>query len=287
MLLLAALAAVGCSKHGETPEILAESMDTAKAEPVATAGEFRASNRSDGGLGPAAPAKITEPMTFADGKAAYEARKYSDATTIFELYTGRHPDNAWGHYMLGLAAWKSGDLGKAESAFEQALRIDPDHVKSYVNLSRVLIDQKRNDDALHRLTRAAEIDPFSNEVYRLLGRAYHAQGKTDEAVAAYRRAIELNELDAWSMNNLGLLFLEKQRADEALPLFARALELRKEVPAFHNNLGMALEHTGRFRDAAIAYNDALTADPGYDKAKQNLARVEAVKGNGEAKTTSK
>jgi tetratricopeptide (TPR) repeat protein len=142
MLLLAALAAVGCSKHGETPEILAESMDTAKAEPVATAGEFRASNRSDGGLGPAAPAKITEPMTFADGKVAYEARKYSDATTIFELYTGRHPDNAWGHYMLGLAAWKSGDLGKAESAFEQALRIDPDHVKSYVNLSRVLIDQK-------------------------------------------------------------------------------------------------------------------------------------------------
>ena len=287
MLLLAALAAVGCSKRGETPDTPAESVDTVKPKPVATAGESAASHGSDGGLAPAAPAKITAPMTFADGKAAYEARKYSDATAIFERYTGRRPDNAWGHYMLGLAAWKSGDPGKAEGAFAHALRIDPDHIKSYVNLSRVLIDQKRNDDALGRLTRAAEIDPSSNEVYRLLGRTYHAQGKTDDAVAAYRRAIELNELDAWSMNNLGLLFLEERRADEALPLFAKAVELRKEVPAFHNNLGMALEHTGRFAEAAVAYDKALTADPGYDKAKQNLARVEAVEKNGEAKATSK
>jgi Flp pilus assembly protein TadD len=284
VLLLAAFAAGGCSKRGETSRTEAESTDTAPAKPVPTSGESVASKRSDDG---GAMAKITAPVTFADGKAAYAANKYSDATAIFELYTGRRPENPWGHYMLGLSAWKSGDLAKAESAFEKALSIDPHHVKSLVNLSRVFIDQKRSDDARDRLTRAAEIDPDSPEVHRLLGRTYHAQGKTDEAVEAYRRAIELNELDAWSMNNLGLLFLEKQRADEALPLFARAVELRKEVPAFHNNLGMALEHTGRFRDAAMAYNSALTADPAYDKAKQNLARVEAVNGNGEPKTTSK
>ena len=118
-------------------------------------------------------------------------------------------------------------------------------------------------------------------MYRLLGRTYHAQGKTDEAMDAYRRAIELNELDAWSMNNLGLLFLETKRADEALPLLAKAVELRQDVPAFHNNLGMALEHTGRFKAAATAYKAALTADPGYDKAKRNLARVEAVQGDSE------
>jgi Flp pilus assembly protein TadD len=83
------------------------------------------------------------------------------------------------------------------------------------------------------------------------------------------------------MNNLGLLLLEQQRADEALPLLARAVELRMEVPAFHNNLGMALEHTGRFVAAAAEYRGALTADPGYGKARQNLARVEAVKGGRE------
>jgi Flp pilus assembly protein TadD len=282
MLLLAALAAAGCSKRGETSQTKAESTDTAKAKPVGTAGESRnPKGTDDERLGTAAPVTITEPMTFADGKAAYDAKKYSDATAIFERYTARRPDNAWGHYMLGLSAWKDGNVAGAESAFEKALSIDPRHVKSLVNLSRVLIDQKRHDDAIDRLTRAADIDPESTEVYRLLGRTSAAQGKTEEAMQAYRRAIELNELDAWSMNNLGLLFLEKQRAEEALPLFTKAAELRKEVPAFHNNLGMALEHTGRFRDAAVAYNSALTADPGYHKAKQNLARVEAVKGDRE------
>ena len=110
---------------------------------------------------------------------------------------------------------------KSEQAFEKALSIDPHHVKSLVNLSRVFIDQKRHDEAVDRLTRASEIEPESAEVYRLLGRTYHTQRKTDEAVAAYRQAIDLDERDAWSMNNLGLLLLETKRADEALPLLTR------------------------------------------------------------------
>ncbi len=40
---------------------------------------------------------------------------------------------------------------------------------------------------------------------------------------------------------------------------------------------MALEHTGRFMAAATEYRGALQADPNYEKAQQNLARVEAVK----------
>jgi Flp pilus assembly protein TadD len=278
VLLLAGVAALGCSKPSETVEAKAASSASPALKPVATGGEKRTAG--EGSL-PTATPKITAPMSFADGQAAFQARKYSDATAIFDRYTTERPANAWGHYMLGLSAWKSGDLAKSEQAFEKALSLDPHHVKSLVNLSRVFIEQKRYDDALGRLSSAAEIDPESTEVQRLLGRTYHTQGKTDEAVSAYRRAIELNELDAWSMNNLGLVFLETDRADEASPLLTKATELRPEVPVFHNNLGMALEHTGRFKAAATAYKAALAADPGYDKAKRNLARVEAVQGNSE------
>ena len=276
-LLLAAVATIGCSKRGDTVEAKAGSPDAA-AKPVMTTG-LKPTDRA--GVASDATAKIASPVSFADGKAAYQARNYSEATTIFEHYTGQRPANAWGHYMLGLSAWKSGDLAKSEQAFEKALSVDPRHVKSLVNLSRVFIEQKRHDDALDRLRRAADIDPESTQVYRLLGRSYHTQGKTDDAVAAYRRAIELNELDAWSMNNLGLVLLETQRAEEAVPLLEKAVELKQDVPAFHNNLGMALEHTGRFKDAAAAYANALNADPSYEKAKQNLTRVEAVKSDRE------
>ena len=277
VVILTAFATASCSKHDDALQAKAASADSAAPQPVTTAGESLAVNTEDeeGPVLEPSP-KITGPVSFADGEAAYQARKYSEATAMFDRYTGQRPANAWGHYMLGLSAWKSGDLAKSEQAFEKALSIDPNHVKTLVNLSRVFIDQKRYDDAIVRLTRASEIDPESPQVHRLLGRTYHDQGKTDEAVAAYRRAIELNELDAWSLNNLGLLFLETARAEDAVPLLTRAVELRQEVPAFHNNLGMALEHTGRFKEAATAYKGALAADPGYTKAKRNLARVEAV-----------
>ena len=200
---------------------------------------------------PDATPTITGPVSFADGQAAYQARKYSDATAMFERYTGQRPANAWGHYMLGLSAWKSGDLAKSEQAFEKALSIDPHHVKSLVNLSRVFIEQKRYDDA------ARQADACGRDRSRIDRGASAARPylrtrreRPTRPMDAYRRAIELNELDAWSMNNLGLLLLETKRADEALPLLAKAVELRQGVPAFHNNLGMALEHTGRFKAAA-------------------------------------
>jgi tetratricopeptide (TPR) repeat protein len=278
VLLLSAFAAAGCSQRGEPVQTKADLRASVQPKPVATRGEsLPLKPVANEGLVPGVTPKIIGPVSFADGQAAYQAGKYSDATAIFEHYTGQRPANAWGHYMLGLSAWKSGDLARSEEAFEKALSIDPLHVKSLVNLSRVFIEEKRYDDALDRLTTAAEINPESTALFRLLGRTYVAQGKTGEAMDAYRRAIDIDAFDAWSMNNLGLLLLETKRADEALPLLVKAVELRQGVPSFHNNLGMALEHTGRFKAAAAAYKAALAVDPGYDKAKRNLARVEAVR----------
>jgi tetratricopeptide (TPR) repeat protein len=274
VMMLAALVAAGCSKHDESSAAKTGSPGT--AQPVAKQADSLAT-RGTGGEGPVAAATtISTSGSFADGEAAYHAKKYGEATAIFDGYTTRRPTNAWGYYMLGLSAWKSGDFTKSENAFDEALRLDPNHVKSLVNSSRLFIDQQRYDDAIARLTRAAEIDPESLEVSRLLARTYADQGHTEEAVAAYQHVLELNENDAWAQNNLGLLFLETDRPGDALPHFAKAVELRKDVAMFHNNLGMALEHTGRFKAAAVAYSGALAADPRYEKAQLNLARVEAV-----------
>ena len=278
VLLVAAFAAVGCTKRDTPTTKATESLDSAQAKPVAAVSELPplAGTDEEGFVKDTTP-KVKGPASFADGEAAYNAKNYTEAATIFEDYTIQKPDNAWGHFMLGLSTWKAGDLDKSQKAFETALTIDPGHFKSLVNLSRVFIEKKQYDEAINTLMKAGDIEPNAADVYRLVGRAYHAQGKTDDAVDAYTRAIELDDQDAWSMNNLGLVLLQKKQVDEALSFFAKAVELKKDVAAFHNNLGMALEHTGRFGAAATAYANAVTADPAYLKAKQNLARVEAVK----------
>jgi Flp pilus assembly protein TadD len=277
-LVLTAFAAAACSKPSEAPN-KAQANDSTRAKPATPPSAPVVAKQTDQTpVDATATAAGAGPTSFADGEAAYRARKYGDAAAIFERHVTGRPDSVVGQFMLGMSAWKSNDVARAEKAFDAALAVDPGHVKSLVNLSRVLIEQKRCDEAIALLTKANEIEPTSGEVHRLLGRAYHVQGRTEAAETAYRDAIAGDERDAWSMNNLGLLLLEQQRSEEALPLLVQAVELRKDVPAFHNNLGMALEHTGSYSAAAEAYKDALIADPAYDRAKQNLARVEAVKG---------
>jgi tetratricopeptide (TPR) repeat protein len=292
-LLAAAVTATGCSKGGDTRDGSRDAAPAGSAlsqrEPVIRPVKADLETTT---VAPAPTPKagaspgITGPVSFADGEAAYAAGRYGDAAAVFSRYTAEKPDNAWGHFMFGLSAWKSGDFAGAGKAFETALSIDPDHVKSLLNLSRVLLEQNRTDEALDRLMVAGDIDPMNHEVQRLLGRAFSAQGKTDDAIDAYRRAIELDATDAWSMNNLGLIFLEQGKAGEAAPLLAKAVEIRTDVPAFHNNLGMALEHTGQFAKAAEAYSGALAADAGYAKARQNLTRVEAIAGKATAADTA-
>lgn len=281
-LALTALAVLGRPTTSKAPQ-----QESARTKPAAPPSTPTAPKQSD--AKPTRPgARPTDigPVSFADAEAAYRTRKYAEAAGLFERYVAERPASGVGQFMLGMSAWKAGDLAKAEQAFDTALAIDPAHVKSLMNLARVRIEQKRSDEAIALLTRADSIQPGTGEVHRLLGRAYAAKGKADEAVDAYRQAIDLDGQDAWSMNNLGLILLEQQQAEEALPLLVKAVALRKDTPAFHNNLGMALEHTGRFRAAAAAYQDALTADAAYERARQNLARVEAVKAFAEEPMTA-
>src|SRR5262249_50521552 len=129
---------------------------------------------------------ITGPVSFELADSAYRERRYDDATVLFKSYTETRPGNAWGFYMLGLSAWKSGDRAQAESAFVQALAIDSTHLKSHLNLSRVLLESGQPDSALVHIEQAIALDSTSSEPLRLQGRAFEALGKDDDAIVAYQ-----------------------------------------------------------------------------------------------------
>ena len=158
-------------------------------------------------------------------------------------------------------------------AFDEALRLDPDHRKSLFNSARVLLETGQPGQALERVERGLSLEPLSAEGHRLLGRARVELGQFDEAIEAYQRAIAIDDRDVWSMNNLGLLYIQQGQSDEALLPLARAVELRSNSPVFQNNLGTALERTGHVAEARQAYEAAVAADSGYAKAVSSLARV--------------
>jgi predicted Zn-dependent protease len=213
--------------------------------------------------------------SYADAERAFHRGRYEEAASMFEAYSESNPDNAWGQYMLGLSAWKTGDHTRALEAFDAALRLEPTHRKSLLNSARVLLETSRPQDALDRVEQALAIEPLSGEGLRLKGRAHHALGQIPQAIDAYERAIALDDRDVWAMNNLGYLYIQQGRSDAALPPLARAVEIRSNVPVFQNNFGTALERSGHFVAARQAYEAALAADSTYAKAAVGLERVNA------------
>ncbi len=220
--------------------------------------------------------ELPKVVAYEDAEAAYNNRQYKTAVQLFTIYTGNRDQNPWGFYMLGLSAWKAGDNEYAEASFEKALALAPGHVKSMLNLSRVLLDTGRPEEALVKIDEAIDIDAGSNVACRLKGRALDQLGRKDEAIESYQKAVSINEKDAWSMNNMALILIGEGRYEEALLPLARATQIDSNRAFFWNNLGMALERTGQFRSAEQAYSHAFEADDGHDKAYANLVRVQSV-----------
>jgi Flp pilus assembly protein TadD len=214
-------------------------------------------------------------VTYGDAAAVYRKGRYAEAVELFGAFVESQPTSTSGHYMLGLSAWKSGDRALAERALSRAVELDSGNVKAQTNLSRVLLEQGRAQDALPHMERAAELAPESYEVWRVLGNVKSELGRSEEAIAAYRHALIRNERDAWSMNNYGLVLIQQGRYQEAVPPLARAVELVPGSPVFLNNLGVALERTGELAAARSVFTAAVEADSTFTKASISLERVRA------------
>lgn len=293
VLILGLIVAVGLKMGGseadvapavsEAPAPTPSTAELAAAVIESMSDEIIAEPAAEAAPGPAAPlptvhdllAGMEASAVYREGETAFFARDYDLAADVFAEYVARRPGNAWGRYMQGLSLWKAGDAEAAAGALVAALEIQPDHLKSLINLARVNLELGRPEAALAGVEQALLVDPQSADGYRVLGRTYHALDRRQEAADAYRQALALHGDDAWSLNNLGLVLLELERPVEALPALARAVSLDAERSIFRNNLGMALERAGHTAQAAASYAEAVEID-GYEKAAVSLARVDAL-----------
>jgi Flp pilus assembly protein TadD len=212
-------------------------------------------------------------VTYGDAERVFRTGDFAKATAMFEAYTVRMPANPWGHYMVGISAWRAGEHARAEGALRRTVEVDPKHTKGLTNLARVLLEQRKASDALDFAMKVVELAPENGEGWRVLGNAHTELHMHEAAANAYKKAIAIDPEDAWTMNNLGLLRIQQGEYMAALYPLARATELAPDVATFQNNLGVALERAGYVSQAAEAYRTALAADEKYERARVSLERV--------------
>ncbi len=142
------------------------------------------------------------------------------------------------HYLLGRARKAAGDIDGAETAYQQALQLQPRYVEALVSLGIV-----------HKL-----------------------RGDVDGAIGLYEQALALApDFAPAHANRAGAMVLRASLAadnpldelpsDEAIEAQAHAVSLAPNDPVMLRNHGVMLMRARRRTEAVQAFNQALTADP--------------------------
>jgi cytochrome c-type biogenesis protein CcmH/NrfG len=93
-----------------------------------------------------------------------------------------------------------GQTPKAEAAWQQAIRLDPDTAEPHYRLGRREMDQGRPKTAIEHfrkaLAKTPANSPWESEAYFQLGQAELLVGSKSAALAAFKKYMELAPADA-------------------------------------------------------------------------------------------
>jgi tetratricopeptide (TPR) repeat protein len=156
-----------------------------------------------------ARAKTPEPKVLrALGNLQYEEKNFSKAVEMFELGRKAEPyDNQWLTDLVKTYA-QAGEKEKQAEAMARLLAADPDDLDGRKQLTRLLLDLGRPEDAERWARQALEIDVLDGEAQRFLGDVLLVQKKYREAIAAYQAALEIDEKADETRLRLAQAYLE-------------------------------------------------------------------------------
>ena len=208
---------------------------------------------------------------------------YASAERMWTDVVAKAPHNPRGHYNLGvalLAADAVANEDRAFAEFNEALRLRPAYAEAHNNAGAILMQRGRRDEAAEhfRAAIASGDEPLASLVN--YGRVLMEQRRFEEARDVLRRAEEqiagLRDDPAGAarlVDDVGVCLLRCGAPGEALERFRHALELDPSLAGARTNCARALAATERVSEAIDAYLAAIAADPASLQARVELVAL--------------
>lgn len=135
--------------------------------------------------------------------------------------------SAESYYQLGLQFQEKNQLSQAITAFQKALKLDPNHEPTLLTLSLLFL----RINALN------------------------------EAEITAKRVLSQNPNHAVALNNLALVYLQRQNIDIAISIFQKAVTADENNPQIRKNLAFILTKVGQHSEAINHYETLLAKFP--------------------------
>ena len=214
----------------------------------------------------------------------------------------KRPDDYAGFDKLGSAlfqkARETGDISYfdlAEQALNKALDMAPRDFRAadpLVHIALVYMGEHRFNNALNYAQKAIATGSGNLDAFAIEGDAYTDMGDYDEAATAYATVQTLGRafsspLKLAYMINSRMAYLRFLHGDteEAIRLMRSAIESahqanipRENIAWLYFELGERYFQAGDLDNAAMSYEDGITADSGHYRSLAGLAKVRASQG---------
>jgi tetratricopeptide (TPR) repeat protein len=183
------------------------------------------------------------------------------AEQLYMEVLASEPHNADAHHLLGMATLVQGQVPRAVSHFEQAVRQNEQSAVYRHHLGVALSAAGRKAEAIEMLRKALAIEPHSAAIHNDLAGVLRDMHQLAEAEVCFREAIRLDPRLVEAHNNLGSLLLTKGDWAGANEALQSAVRLRPDAVEIRFNLGNCYQGQGQYSEAAAEYRRALELQP--------------------------
>jgi tetratricopeptide (TPR) repeat protein len=196
-------------------------------------------------------------LTAGDAQKENLAKAVEEFQAILKI----QPDDTYSSLWLARLYRFENHHGDAEKVLRNVLQRDPGNGPALEQLSQLLIDEGRSQEAVKILSDAAG-SSSSPEVYDLLGDAYAQAKDYPKSEEAYRKAAEEDPDDPGHLHGLAQALMEQNKYAEALEQFKKLSEVEPGTAENYMRMAQLYRRMGKFDLAESSLLRAKQLSPG-------------------------
>lgn len=207
-----------------------------------------------------------------------QKKSIDEAIEQFQDILALQPNDSYSSLWLARLYRFENQHDQAEKILRNVLQHEPDNGQALEQLSQLLTDEGRTQEAVNLLSQAAAASP-SPDIYDLLGTAYTQQKDWPKAEQAYEQAIAQDPDEPSYHQGLAEALIEQEKYPDALAQYKKLSELQPGTAENYVRMAELYRRLGKFDDAKTSILRAKELAPGNLQVLYNEALLYEDQGN--------